>query len=84
MYYELLDYETGESLGIVKQTLEGLTDHLSTAPFEEELQESWTDFNKLQEHDCNNLSMNAFVEWHNENWSSQIERVFLTQIIPEQ
>ena len=82
MYYELLDYETSESLGIVKQTLEGLTDHLTTTPFEEEVKESWTDFNKLHEHELDNQSVDDFVAWHNENWKYQIERIFLTQIIP--
>jgi len=83
MYYELLDYETSESLGIVKQIFIDLTNHLSARTFEEELQESWADFNKLQEHEFDNQSVDDFVEWHNENWQHQIERIFLTQITPE-
>lgn len=82
MYYELLDYETSESLGIVKQSLAALTEHLSSIPFDEELQESWTDFNKLEEHELDNQSVDDFVEWYNENYNHQIERIFLTQIIP--
>jgi hypothetical protein len=81
MYYELLDYETGESLGIVKPI--GEQPFIDIDGVKEELQKSWADFNKLEEHELDNQSVDDFVEWHNENWESQIERVFLTQIIPQ-
>lgn len=81
MYYELLDYETSESLGIVKPI--GEPPFIDIDEVKEELQESWTEFNKLEEHELDNQSVDDFVIWHNENWKYQIERIFLTQIIPE-
>ena len=80
MYYELLDYETSESLGIVEVVG---APYIKFEDAEEEVKESWTDFNKLQEHELDNQSVDDFVEWHNENWKFQIERIFLTQIIPQ-
>lgn len=80
MYYELLDYESGDSLGIVEVIG---APYIKFEEAEEEVKESWTDFNRLHEHELDNQSVDDFVSWHNENWKFQIERIFLTQITPE-
>lgn len=74
MYYQLNDSESQESLGLVKiignsyNTLEKAT---------EEISESWESFNKLEEHEGDHQSVDEFVEWHNANYVSQIERIFV-------
>ena len=77
MLYQLTDFETGYTLGIVK-VIDSLDyDYESIL---EEIQESWSDFNEYEEHELNPQSVIEFVIWHNENWLIQIERVF-TEVI---
>lgn len=75
--YPLHDSITEEILGTVyvKETED-------TESVYDELFEAWTDFNKLEETDCDNESVDEFVVWFNENYVTQIERVFEESIHP--
>ena len=69
--YELRDFDTQENLGavIILNENEGGS--------YEELTDGWEVFNKLEEHDLDNTSVDDFVEWFNENYVTQIERLTL-------
>ena len=75
MYYQLRDSDNGDELGIVK-----VTNVSEVANFDEEVKESWNEFHDLEEHDLDRFDVNEFVDWHNENRVTQIERIFLEQI----
>jgi hypothetical protein len=49
----------------------------------EEVEESWSEFNKDEEHELDSSSVDDFVEWHNENRLTQIERVFVAIVQPD-
>lgn len=72
MYYQLTNSENNNILGIVKVTNVG-----EVANFDEEVKESWVEFHDLEEHNLNNCDIDEFVDWHNENRVTQIERIFL-------
>jgi hypothetical protein len=66
--YTLHDAETEEALGVV--TI------VSDFDGEEELNESWEEFNKLEEQDMHDhKSITDFVQWHNQCYLSEIEEV---------
>ena len=75
MFYQLTDSENGDKLGIVKVTNVG-----DVANFDEEVKESWNEFHDLEEHDLNRFDVDEFVDWHNENRVTQIERIYLEVI----
>ena len=75
MYYQLRDNDNGDELGIVK-----VTNVSEVANFDEEVKESWNEFHDLEEHDLDRFDVDDFVDWHNENRVTQIERIFLEQI----
>jgi len=79
MLYQLNDSESEESLGLVSVIQ---ADKLIDA--KEEIEESWEEFNKLEEHDedLDHQNVDDFVEWHNRNRVTQIARVFLEIIQP--
>ena len=68
-YYQLTS-NIGEDLGLIKVI--NLVDD-----FDEEIRESWNDFHVLEEHELDNQSIDDFVRWHNENYLSQIKRIFV-------
>jgi hypothetical protein len=69
--YELHDFDTEENMGAVIILNENEGGSL------EELTDGWEDFNKLEEHELDNTSVDDFVEWFNENYETQIERLTL-------
>jgi hypothetical protein len=80
-FFELRDYISGDTCGLIK-VIDADPNEQMVA--EEEIQESWAEFNKNEEHefiDCG--SVDDFVKWHNEGRVTQIERVFVTIIQPE-
>ena len=89
MLIELRDYLSGDTCGLIKviNFVEGVAemdDDMNIIDPLAEVEESWTEFNKNEEHefiDC--ASVDDFVKWHNEGRVTQIERVFVTIIQPE-
>jgi hypothetical protein len=81
MYYQLHDSETEEILGTVKVNNSTECWKKEIEPLDE-VTESWTEFNKLEEHDVNPYSVEEFVTWNNENRVTQIERIFLEFVQP--
>jgi hypothetical protein len=80
-FFELRDYISGDTCGLIK-VIDADPNEQMVA--EEEIQESWAEFNKNEEDefiDCG--SVDDFVKWHNEGRVTQIERVFVTIIQPE-
>ncbi len=77
MIFQLTDYDTQEELGLVQVIKH---DGLSIDEAKEEVIESWTDFHALDESDLDNYNVDDFVSWHNENWVTQIKRVFVEVI----
>lgn len=69
--YELHDFDTEENMGAVIILNENEGGSL------EELTDGWEDFNKLDEHDLDNTSVDDFIEWFNVNYVTQIERLTL-------
>ena len=87
MLFELRDYVSGDTCGLVEvvnhtEGIAEMDDDMNIIDPQEEVQESWTEFNKLEEHELDNCSVDDFVDWHNENRVTQIERVFLEIIKP--
>ena len=77
MLIELKDYLSSDTCGLINVT------HIDTNidPLEE-VEESWTEFNKLDEHELTFDDVDDFVEWHNEGRVTQIERVFVEIVQP--
>lgn len=76
MLIELRDYVSGDSCGLIK-----VINTESNIEALNEIEESWTEFNQLEEHDLDSYSVDEFVTWHNEGRVTQIERVFIDHII---
>jgi len=78
--YQLHDSETEEILGCVipKSQFVPLMPNYS----EDEIFEGWTDFNKLEETELNPQSVDDFVKWFNENYVTQIERIYIEFVQP--
>ena len=49
---------------------------------EEILREAWEDFNKLEETEGDHTSVDEFIIWFNEQYVTQIERLYLEFIQP--
>lgn len=74
---KLRDGASGDTCGLINVTyIDPNNDPL------EEVEESWTEFNTLEEHELIFDNVDDFVEWHNENRVTQIERVFYTIVQP--
>lgn len=89
MLFELRDYVSGDTCGLVRVTKTPLeivnkvmdADDYRIDP-KEEIEESWTEFNQVEEHELDSYNVDDFVEWHNEGRVTQIERVFVEIIQP--
>jgi hypothetical protein len=79
-FFELRDFISNDTCGLVK-VIDADANEQTVA--EEEIQESWTEFNKDEEHELDAGSVDDFIKWHNEGRVTQIERVFVTIIQPE-
>ena len=77
--YQLHDTETQEILGSVIVT----HDAPEIENASETLTEAWESFNKLEEHLGDNTNVDDFVGWFNDNYVTQIERLYLEFIQPE-
>lgn len=77
LFFELRDYQSGDTCGIVR-----VTNNEEKVVAEAEIDESWTEFNQLEEHELDSYNVDDFVKWHNEGRVTQIERIFLTIIQP--
>jgi hypothetical protein len=87
MLFELRDYVSGDTCGIVRVTnfVEGVAEmdnDMNIIDPKEEIEESWTEFNQVEEHELDSYNVDDFVEWHNEGRVTQIERVFVEIIQP--
>jgi hypothetical protein len=76
--FELRDYVSGDTCGIVR-----VTEVDKNNDPEEEIKESWTEFNQVEEHELDSYNVDDFVKWNNEGRVTQIERLFLTIIQPD-
>lgn len=86
MLIELRDYVSGDTCGLVRviNFVEGVAEmdnDMNIVDPLQEIEESWTEFNQLEEHDLDSYSVDEFVTWHNEGRVTQIERVFIDHII---
>jgi hypothetical protein len=77
MLFELRDYTTSDSCGIVK-----VVSMDKENPPREEINESWEEFNKYEEHEKSFDDVDEFVEWSNRNRITQIERVHFQILQP--
>ena len=77
IFFELRDYQSGDTCGIVRVT--NTDDQVDS---QAEIEESWTEFNQVEEHELDSYNVDDFVKWHNEGRVTQIERIFLTIIQP--
>ena len=88
MLIELRDFLSGDTCGLVKviNIVEGVAEmdnDMNIIDPLEEIAESWSEFNKDEEHDLDPSSVDDFVEWNNENRVTQIERVFVEIVQPD-
>jgi len=86
MLIELRDYVSGDTCGLVRviNFVEGVAEmdnDMNIVDPLQEIEESWTEFNQVEEHDLDSYSVDEFVTWHNEGRVTQIERVFIDHII---
>jgi len=86
MLIELRDFESGDTCGLVRviNFVEGVAEmdnDMNIVDPLQEIEESWTEFNQVEEHDLDSYSVDEFVTWHNEGRVTQIERVFIDHII---
>ena len=71
--YQLTDFETEEELGLIN-IINPIDNSIS------ELKEGWTDFNQLEETDLDITDVDDFVLWFNENYITQIERIYIESL----
>jgi len=71
--FTLHDAETQEELGTVIITKEAK----EVEDGAETISEAWESFNKLEETEEDTSDVDAFVDWFNENYVTQIERLYL-------
>ncbi len=76
MYYQLHDSESEEILGTVKVT-NATECWKKEICHSTEVSESWDEFNRCEESELDNQSVDDFVIWNNENRVTQIERITL-------
>ena len=81
--FQLLDFEDELECGIVNVTNTDECTKLGIDPYTD-LYESWSEYNKLQEHTFDPKDVDKFVEWNNENRVTQVERVYSEIIIPDE
>jgi hypothetical protein len=86
MLIELRDYVSGDTCGLVRviNFVEGVAEmdnDMNIVDPLQEIEESWTEFNQVEEHDLDSYNVDEFVTWHNEGRVTQIERVFIDHII---
>jgi len=81
--FQLLDFEDELECGVVNVTNESKCTEIGIDPFTD-IYESWSEYNKLQEHTFDSKDVDKFVEWNNENRVTQIERVYTEIIIPDE
>jgi len=82
MLVQLRDSDSQDELGLVEiKNIVGVvndaTKEVSSEQATEEITESWNDFHVQGEHDLDQYDVDDFVTWHNENWVTQIERVYI-------
>jgi len=87
MLIELRDFESGDTCGLVRviNFVEGVTEmdnDMNIVDPLQEIEESWSDFNKSEEHELDPCSVDDFVEWNNEGRVTQIERLFVNIVQP--
>lgn len=88
MLIELRDCVSSDTCGLVRviNFVEGVAemdDDMNIIDPLEEIEESWTEFNKNEEHELDPSSVDDFVEWNNEGRVTQIERVFYEIVQPK-
>jgi len=88
MLIELRDFLSGDTCGLIRVTnfAEGVAEmdnDMNIVDPLDEVIESWSEFNKDEEHELDPSSVDDFVEWHNENRLTQIERVFVEIVQPD-
>ena len=76
--FQLHDTDNQEVLGsvIITHSEPEVEDAVKT------LHDAWNDFNRLEETDCDPYDVDEFVVWFNENYVTQIERLYLEYIQP--
>lgn len=77
-FYELHDHNTLEYLGIVMVTSKV---HPKPLDEKEDIKESWEEFNLRQEHIYDPISIETFVDWHNQRRVYQIQRIETRKIV---
>jgi len=70
--YQLHDSETEEILGSVIVTKEDPNNYDGAT-----LEEAWEGFNKLEEYEGDTKNVDEFVVWFNENYVTQVDRLYL-------
>jgi len=88
MLIELRDFLSGDTCGLIRVTnfAEGVAEmdnDMNIVDPLDEVIESWSEFNKDEEHELDPSSVDDFVEWNNENRLTQIERVFVEIVQPD-
>ena len=83
MYYSICDTDTKVELGIVHVlNPDEFVWKNPEGSILDEVTESWTDYNQCRAHDNDPYNVDEFIEWHNENCLSQLERILLEPIHP--
>jgi hypothetical protein len=71
--YQLTDFETNEELGLISI----ISQYQNSV---DEVNEGWVDFNQLEETELDITDIDDFVLWFNENYVTQIERVYINYL----
>jgi len=71
--YQLTDFETNEELGLISI----ISQYQNS---DDEVNEGWVDFNQLEETELDITDIDDFVLWFNENYVTQIERVYINYL----
>jgi len=77
LIYQL--HNDGETIGFVHVTNPFECKEKDISP-SEEIQESWTDYFVLAEHEFDIHNVEQFVAWHNTQWVTQLKLVSVEEI----
>ena len=82
MYFQLLDYIDETECGLVHVTNGEKCIKYGIDPYDD-IYKSWDEFNRLQLHDLDYQDVDEFIEWHNKQRSTNLERIHFESIQPE-
>ncbi len=81
--FQLRDFQSEDDLGLVRVTnVQECTE--KDIDIEDEIFQSWDEFNRIDELGFDPMDVETFIGWHNENNVSQLKRIYVDIVQPSE